>query len=102
MPEPNTGNSPTYPLSPDDPNAKLDPSLVNVPSMPEQRVDSPGRVRPTHSPEQEVNYDASTGTTGVGETKPVKPSSTSREINAPNRGANSNNQPELPEIQDQK
>lgn len=89
MPEQNTENSPNYPLSPNDPDAQLDPNLVNATPMPEQREDSTGRVRPTQSPDQEVNYDPSTGATGVGEIKSVTPSRTSKAISEPNRGANS-------------
>lgn len=89
MPEPNTDSDKSYPLSPNDPDAQLDPDLLNATPMPEQRDDLTGRGRPTQSPEQEVNYDPSTGATGVGQTRQVRPSRNSKAISEPNRGANS-------------
>lgn len=86
MPEQNADSPQRYPLAPNDPDAKLDPSLINVPAMPEQTT-KPSGIRPTQTPDQEVNYDSRSGTTGVGETKPVKPSPQPREVNSPNRGA---------------
>lgn len=86
MPEQNTDTSQHYPLSPNDPDAKLDPSLINVPAMPEQTT-QPSRILPTQTPDQEVNYDPRTGTTGVGETSPVKPSPQPTNLNSPNQGA---------------
>lgn len=80
MPEQTTDSSQRYPLSPNDPDAKLDPDLMNVPAMPEQTT-KPPEIPPTQTPDQEVNYDSHTGTTGVGKTRIVKPS--------PNRGADS-------------
>lgn len=86
MPEQNTDSSQRYPLAPNDPDAQLDPSLINAPAMPEQTTE-PSRIPPTQTPEQEVNYDPRTGITGVGETKPVKPSSQPTGGSSPNRGA---------------
>lgn len=88
MPEQTTDSSQRYPLSPNDPDAKLDPSLINVPDMPEQTTE-PSRIRPTQTPDQEVNYDPRTGTTGFGETRPVKPSPQPTGVNSPYRGADS-------------
>jgi len=85
MPEQNTDSSQRYPLAPNDPDAQLDPSLINVPAMPEQST--PSEIRPTQTPEQEVNYNPRTGTTGVGETRAVKPSPQPSGVNEPNRGA---------------
>jgi hypothetical protein len=76
------------PLSPNHPDAKLDPNLRNVPAMPERATDR-SEIRPTQTPDQEVNYDSLTGTSGVGETKPVKPSVQPTEVNAPNPGTGS-------------
>jgi hypothetical protein len=88
MPEQNTDSSQRYPLAPNDPDAKLDPSLMNVPAMPEQTT-KPSEIRPTQTPDQEVNYDSRTGTTGVGETRPVKPSPQPTGVNSPNQGTGS-------------
>jgi hypothetical protein len=88
MPEQNTNTTQRYPLAPDHPDAKLDPNLVNVPAMPERTTETP-ESSPTQTPDQEVNYDSRTGTSGVGETKPVKPPVKPTEVNAPNSGTGS-------------
>ena len=87
MPEQNT-DSQRYPLSPNDPDAKLDPNLVNVPAMPERTTER-SEIHPTQTPDQEVNYDSRTGRSGVGQTKPVKPSLEPTEVNSPNPGSGS-------------
>lgn len=89
MPEQNTETSGRYPLAPDHPDAKLDPNLMNVPAMPE-RTTGPSEIRPTQTPDQEVNYDSRTGTSGVGDPKPVKPSVKPTNVNEPNLGTGSN------------
>lgn len=96
MPEQKTDSSPKFPLSPNDPAAKLNPNLMNVPAMPEQKTDSSPKLPSTQSPVKEISHNLRTGSTQVGENKPVKPDSTSASVSPPNIGANSNVEPEFP------
>lgn len=56
-------------LSPDDPAAKLDPRLLNVPEK-VAPLDSPINTDTTNSGSTEVSYDPKTGVVQVGSTKP--------------------------------
>lgn len=79
---------PSVPLSPNDPAAKLDPSLLNVPPIPEGKIDTSSTSENSQSTSKVESYDIETGTVQVGESKPVNPSSKSPQVSPPFRGAN--------------
>jgi hypothetical protein len=79
-------------LSPFDPAAKLDPSLLHVPPMPEPNRDSSPTLGSTQPLPREVSYDIRTGSTKVGAISPPQ-SSSSTKFSPPSLGADSNSEP---------
>lgn len=77
---------PSGPLSPNDPAAKLDPSLVNVPVKTAPTNASP-RTLSNNAPASVINYDLKTGKTQVSASLPAATSSTSSSVSAPSPGS---------------
>lgn len=81
------------PLQPNDPAAKLDPRLLNVPPMSMPEEGSSTTTRSSQSPNREIRYDIRTGSTQVGAIG-TQTRSRSTSFSPPNLGADANIQPE--------
>ncbi|MES1023147.1 hypothetical protein ABN584_09630 [Gloeocapsa sp. BRSZ] len=76
------------PLPPNHPDAQLDPSLLNVPPMPEPQQDS-HRIFRTEVPNEEIGYDIDTNSIHINPIQSIQHPSSPR-VSPPNFGIDGN------------